>query len=162
MRGTGIDVRPAGAEDRSSLERLEQACFPDPWSRRSIEGLLENDADLVLVAGGPVDAYAAFRRAGDEAELLRIAVSPERRRRGFARELLREGLDRLARRGVITCFLEVRSANLPARALYESEGFRAVGVRPRYYGDGTDALLYRYRPAAVGRRPHQGPASTLN
>nr|MBA2255197.1 ribosomal-protein-alanine N-acetyltransferase [Chloroflexota bacterium] len=38
--------------------------------------------------------------------------------------------------------LEVRESDLGAIALYERFGFRAVGLRPGFYGnDGEDALL---------------------
>jgi ribosomal-protein-alanine N-acetyltransferase len=38
--------------------------------------------------------------------------------------------------------LEVRTSNGPAIALYERFGFRAAGVRKRYYQDtGEDALI---------------------
>jgi [ribosomal protein S18]-alanine N-acetyltransferase len=44
-------------------------------------------------------------------------------------------------------FLEVRTDNEPARALYESEGFTVVGLRPRYYRpSGADAHTMRREP----------------
>jgi ribosomal-protein-alanine N-acetyltransferase len=33
--------------------------------------------------------------------------------------------------------------NLAAKRLYESNGYREVGRRPRYYADGADAVLLR-------------------
>lgn len=75
-------------------------------------------------------AVAGFgvHRATDEGEweLLNIAVAPEFRRRGVARELL-------AALPAGRIFIEVRASNAAARALYESAGFRQVGVRRRYY-----------------------------
>jgi ribosomal-protein-alanine N-acetyltransferase len=38
-------------------------------------------------------------------------------------------------------FLEVAPGNAAARALYASAGYAEVGRRPRYYPDGSDALL---------------------
>ena len=41
-------------------------------------------------------------------------------------------------------FLEVRADNPVAQALYASEGFEAVGRRPRYYQpDDVDAIVMR-------------------
>jgi ribosomal protein S18 acetylase RimI-like enzyme len=37
--------------------------------------------------------------------------------------------------------LEVSAANAPAQALYLSEGFAVVGRRPKFYNDGSDAVL---------------------
>ena len=44
------------------------------------------------------------------------------------------------KRGGKKIFLEVAENNVPARALYEHNGYVQVGVRPKYY-DGTDAIL---------------------
>jgi len=38
-------------------------------------------------------------------------------------------------------FLEVRRSNRGARNMYESYGFAEIGVRPRYYEDGEDAVV---------------------
>jgi ribosomal-protein-alanine N-acetyltransferase len=38
-------------------------------------------------------------------------------------------------------FLEVSATNDAARRLYDGAGFVEVGRRPRYYADGTDAVL---------------------
>lgn len=75
-------------------------------------------------------AVAGFsvHRATDvgEWELLNIAVAPEFRRRGVARELL-------AALPAGRIFIEVRASNAAARTLYETSGFRSIGVRRRYY-----------------------------
>lgn len=155
MSADTIEIREARAEDLQALESLERGAFPDPWSRRSLESVLHGESDLVLVAaerGRPAAAYAAFRRAADEAELLRIAVDSGARRRGLAGRLLGAGLSRLAARGVASCFLEVRRTNLGARKLYEGHGFRLVGERSRYYADGSDAVLYRRRLVSLNSR----------
>ena len=63
-----------------------------------------------------------------------MAVRPEHRRRGLAREVL-HGLQAWgARHGATTTYLQVFHGNAPARALYESEGF-------------TTAHRYHYRVA---------------
>jgi len=46
----------------------------------------------------------------------------------------------LRRNGIKKIFLEVAADNDPARALYATNGFYQIGVRPKYY-DGTDAIL---------------------
>jgi [ribosomal protein S18]-alanine N-acetyltransferase len=46
--------------------------------------------------------------------------------------------------------LEVRRSNLLAIRLYEREGFRAAGIRRRYYQDnGEDALVMWRTPATL-------------
>lgn len=162
MSAEDLRIRPARPQDLPGLEELETECFSEPWSPRSLQGLLATSSDLVLVVAGrpgaaPVEGYAAFRQAGDEAELLRVAVRRRSRRRGWAQRLLAEGLRRLAAVAVMSCFLEVRPDNDDARKLYARMGFRQVGVRRRYYPNGEDALLYRVRLATLNS-PH-GDAS---
>ena len=58
---------------------------------------------------------------------------------GIGSALLSGLLDEAARRGAKSVFLEVRADNPPAQAMYERFGFKRIGVRRRYYDDGTDA-----------------------
>lgn len=59
-------------------------------------------------------------------ELTTLAVLPELWRQGLGRTLLRTALDGLGK--AAACSLLVSSANAPALALYESEGFTRAGV----------------------------------
>lgn len=140
-------LRSARPADLPALARLEAASFPDPWSGRMLAAAIADPSSLVLVAegdGGPgpeLAGYAIFRRAADEAELLSLAVAPEVRGRGLGRRLAEDGLARVREAGARACYLEVRPTNAPALALYRSLGFREIGRRRRYYGDGSDALV---------------------
>ena len=139
-------VRSAREADLDRIAQLEELAFHDPWPREMLAYELVHPHAVLLVASrspeGPPDAYAAFRHAVGEAELLRVGVDPEARRQGLARALLTEGLERLRRLDVQVCFLEVRVDNKPAIDLYESLGFSCTGHRKGYYRDGTDALIF--------------------
>ena len=80
---------------------------------------------------------------------MNVAVAPEYRRRGIARELLERlfevtGGD--ARRGYT---LEVRVSNLDAIRLYERLGFEARGIRRGYYTDNREDALIMWREPSV-------------
>lgn len=140
----GWAIRRAGPRDLDRLAELERICFSPPWPPPELAREIAEPRAVLLVARRPneaVQGYALFRHAAGEAELLRLGVAPERRRQGTGEALLAEGLGQLARLGVTACHLEVRVDNHGALALYERHGFRQVGRRPGYYGDGTDALL---------------------
>jgi ribosomal-protein-alanine N-acetyltransferase len=147
---TGVDllplVRSAVQEDLDAIAGLEEAAFHDPWPREMLAYELCHPYSVLLIAGGLPGglpgAYAAFRHAVGEAELLRVAVHPDARRQGLARALLEEGFARLRLAGIQVCFLEVRVENKPAIALYESLGFSWVGLRRAYYQDGADAMVF--------------------
>jgi ribosomal-protein-alanine N-acetyltransferase len=141
-----LAVRLATFQDLEAISRLEEVAFKDPWPADMLACELAHPQALLLLAsrgeGDPPAGYAAFRHAAGEAELLRLAVLPGERRRGIARVLVAEGLERLVREGIQVCFLEVRVDNEPAVALYEHLGFARIGRRRGYYRDGTDALIF--------------------
>jgi ribosomal-protein-alanine N-acetyltransferase len=142
----GPRVRPAREADLDAIAGLEEVAFHDPWPREMLAYELCHPHSVLLVAtcvaDRPPAAYAAFRHAAGEAELLRVGVGPAFRRRGLARALLVEGLERLRDAEVQVCFLEVRVDNQPAIHLYESLGFSCTGLRRGYYRDGADALIF--------------------
>ncbi|MCL1822813.1 MAG: ribosomal protein S18-alanine N-acetyltransferase [Oscillospiraceae bacterium] len=124
------------------IYELEQKCFSEPWSKAVISLQLNNThASTVIKTVNAVPAgYATGLRMGEESELYRIAVLPEYRRQGFAKELLLRFIEKCG--GDV--FLETRSRNAAAIRLYESAGFKQIGLRKNYYGD-DDAVVYRYK-----------------
>ncbi len=77
---------------------------------------------------------------GNESELLRIAVVPDRRRLRAGHRLLKKYLKNTS---AASYFLEVRAGNIPARGLYEKLGYEAINVRKDYYRNPVeDAVVY--------------------
>lgn len=77
-----------------------------------------------------------------EAEIYRISVRPDMRRKGLGRSLLGEAERLLQELGCESIFLEVRDTNEAAVSLYSSEGFREIYRRRAYYRDPVcDALI---------------------
>jgi ribosomal-protein-alanine N-acetyltransferase len=140
-----VAIHTARKQDLLHLVTLEELSFAEPWRAGALAAELRHPASLVLVAR-PRDlgacAYAAFRLAAGDGELLRLAVAPPWRRQGIARTLVARGLRRLRDLGVRACYLEVRPDNRAALELYSEAGFRQVGRRPAYYRDGSGALIY--------------------
>jgi ribosomal-protein-alanine N-acetyltransferase len=138
--------------DVEVLPSIEHGLFgPDAWSAEQfwseLAGVPGSRWYVVAVEVGPageeVVGYAGLAAAGDVGEIQTMAVRPDRQGTGIGGTLLDALLAEAGRRGCAEVFLEVRRDNAPARALYDRRGFAQVGVRPRYYGDGTDALVLR-------------------
>ncbi len=134
-----------------ALAQLHAVCFtrPPPWSAADFASFLNDPAHLLYLRSehGALMGFALFRVVVGEAELLTLAVHPEARRAGLARDLLRDGLTAAKTRGAEMCFLEVAEDNHAALALYERAGFTPQGRRKGYYsapGDASvDALILR-------------------
>jgi len=139
-------IRPPEPRDVAGVLAVERACFADPWSPRAIQEAMHSDGSCALVAenGSEILGFVLARTAGPEAEILDLAVVPRARRQGIARGLLRAVRERVRPLGIAEIFLEVRESNRAAIALYQAEGYRAVGIRHRYYRNPLeDALVLR-------------------
>ena len=124
----------------AALAAIHIASFSvgERWHERAMADMLATPGifGFIDLRGGMVLA----RRAGGEAEILTLAVTPAVRRRGIGRGLV----DLVAASaGGSPLFLEVAADNAAARALYAAAGFIEAGRRPAYYGAGRDALLMR-------------------
>ncbi len=88
---------------------------------------------IVATVAGQVAAFLQFRcvTAG-ETEILQLFTFPAFRRQGIARALLH---DLKQTESPVAVYLEVRESNTPARQLYGSAGFIAIGLRRSYYSD---------------------------
>lgn len=126
--------RFATAEDVKEIYGIETECFATPWSETSIAEMLAESSSLALIATDGVAAgYVSAYIGGDVLYINNIAVRPEFRRNGIAKQLLRRLLKQAAVQGVTEATLEVRASNIAAQSLYASQGFIAMGVRKRYY-----------------------------
>ncbi|MCA8926465.1 MAG: GNAT family N-acetyltransferase [Alphaproteobacteria bacterium] len=114
----------------------------EAWTEASFRALLGGDGSVGWIAGGA--GLVLARAIAGEAEILTIGVHPAARRQGVARGLLGACYALLPALGAERLVLEVAVDNLPAQALYRSEGFAVVGRRPGYYRRGAariDALV---------------------
>ncbi len=145
MSGESIRVRPLSFQEAELAAALEKACFPDPWSRESLEeGMKAERLHLLLAEQDQRPAgYCAAQLVLDEGELLRIGVVETCRRQGIGRLLLKSLLERFPQ--ITAWHLEVREGNQPAVALYRQMGFLPSGVRKRYYRDPVEDALLMYK-----------------
>ncbi|ADG87342.1 ribosomal-protein-alanine acetyltransferase [Thermobispora bispora] len=138
-------LRQMTVDDLPAVMEIERSTFPfDAWTEGMMRGELADQPRtrhyLVAEADGRIVGYAGLAVAADQADVQTIAVDERYRRRGIGAALLEALLAEAARRGATAVFLEVRADNAPAQAMYERFGFERIGLRRRYYHDGTDAI----------------------
>ncbi|MBP5411174.1 MAG: ribosomal protein S18-alanine N-acetyltransferase [Lachnospiraceae bacterium] len=121
--------------DIPQIAELERICFSDPWSEQVLRDSLENALYRFVAVkdGARVLGYAGMFLTVPEAQIANIAVTPDARRKGLGRLLLRGLVSEAEQASAEVVFLEVREHNAGAIALYEQEGFVRVGMRKNYY-----------------------------
>lgn len=126
------------------LFEVEQTCFHGNWTNETLLSELKSPTSRFCTEkrDNIIVGYALGKIAADESELYRIAVLPQYRRQGIAEKLLNELHKILIGSGAACCFLEVRSKNSPAIALYQKCGYNRIALRKNYYGD-DDAVIFR-------------------
>jgi [ribosomal protein S18]-alanine N-acetyltransferase len=149
MRERRVEIVPMREGDIDEVCEIEGHSFRAPWPRQVFLEELDREwayLDVVRERGragvSRVVAFCNYWLVRDEVHLLNIATHPHRRRAGLGRRLMEHMLDFARRRSCRFVTLEVRRSNEAAIGLYQAYGFRAVGVRPRYYAeDGEDAIV---------------------
>ncbi len=136
-------IRPATVEDLQPIRSLEDDLFgTEAWDDSQVRAELTGAGRVVRVSDdGEVSGYAVVLVSGDVADLLRVAVRPDRQRAGLATALVGAAMLEAKRAGARQLLLEVADGNRAARALYAAVGFLEIDRRPKYYRDGDDALV---------------------
>lgn len=129
----------------ADLERI--AVGVEGWSEESFrsEALKENGFVLYIMQGDAVIALLTGYTAVGEGDITNVAVHPDHRRKGLARQLIAE-FEKLLPVDAEAVFLEVRESNAPAVALYEKCGFERLSVRKNFYSSPQEnAVVMRKR-----------------
>ena len=143
-----VELRRLEPRDLDTVEEIERASYPTPWSRSMFAAELRKPSSLALgayVEAGALVGYAFVSRYVDAWHVMNVAVAPEYRRRGIATTLLERAFEVTAadpRRGYT---LEVRMSNTDAIRLYERLGFEHRGIRRGYYTDNREDALIMWR-----------------
>jgi len=130
----GLRVRAMVYTDLPKVIAIEQASYPFPWS----DGVFRDCIRVgyfcrVLETRGELIGYALMSMGAGEAHVLNVCVRMDFREHGVGRYLVNMLIDHARSVLVTDMFLEVRPSNPSAIHLYESLGFRRVGLRKGYY-----------------------------
>jgi ribosomal-protein-alanine N-acetyltransferase len=150
-----LKIRRLVYPDLPQVIAIERRVFPTPWSLAMF--VLERSKQSGICLAAVLEAEHHRRLAGylicsryeQVWHVMNVAVDVEHQRSGVASALLAELYVQVKDENA-RFTLEVRCSNQPAIHLYEREGFRAAGMRRRYYQDnGEDALVMWRTPATL-------------
>ena len=139
-----MEIKNLSTEYIKAVAEIERACFSSPWDEAALEAELKNACAHLYVAlnGDKAVGYAAVYCVCGEADIARVAVLPEYRRRGIATQLLLKSFkDNKAE----CVFLDGRESNTAAIKLSGSIGFEQIGIRKNYYNEPTENEILMIR-----------------
>jgi [ribosomal protein S18]-alanine N-acetyltransferase len=155
QRADELEIRRLVYQDLPQVLAIERRVFPTAWSLAMFVLELSKRSGICLAAiqrgtgGGRLIGYLICSRYETVWHVMNVAVAREWQGRGVASALLAELYGEVGDEDA-RYTLEVRRSNHPAIKLYEREGFRAAGLRRRYYQDnGEDALVMWRTPATL-------------
>jgi tRNA threonylcarbamoyl adenosine modification protein YeaZ len=143
---SGVKFRPMNAMDLVSVYAIEKLAYKeDPWSMAQFKEELAGKNRWYLVAEfeGQAIGYVGALTNGDAVDILTLTVSPDHRRKGIGRELLRRLIDWSRNKKVAAIMLEMRVGNTEAYPLYLANGFVPLQERKNYYAPGVHATVMR-------------------
>lgn len=121
-------------EEQSGLSRWGWAAYYAELQGGNRDLMLVARAStLPIIESGAIIGYIVARETAGELHINNVAVRAEHRRRGIGAALLNRVIADARKRGAKAAFLEVRSSNHAAQALYEKSGFKAIARRANYY-----------------------------
>src|SRR5215217_680201 len=140
-----ITITPMSEHDLLEIVEIEEQSGLSRWGWAAYYAELQGgNRELMLIARPsysftleppPIAGYIVARETAGELHINNFAVRPEYRRRGVGAALLNRVIEEARRRQANAAFLEVRSANHAAQALYEKCGFKAIARRANYYSE---------------------------
>ncbi|PIT84426.1 hypothetical protein COU37_03475 [Candidatus Micrarchaeota archaeon CG10_big_fil_rev_8_21_14_0_10_45_29] len=146
----GIKIRRYEKNDSLAVLRLENECMkPEEVEIRAaqpknplkdIEGdFLANGEFLVASKGGKIIAIGAMRRQGEAAEIAKIRVHPDFRRKSIGQEMLLRLEKKAAEIGCKKIILDTAIGHLAAQKMYDKNGYKEYG---RGESEGFYCILY--------------------
>ena len=140
--GHGMIIRSATEEDLDRVSLIESLSFGATWTPHCLKMALSDDIFLVYQQKNVIGyLIACLCEEGKKAEILRIAVHPNHRGKGIAKELLETSFRIFPEDTLEEVSLNVDSSNRSAVKLYEKLGFEITKVNP-LLGDQDFHIFY--------------------
>jgi [ribosomal protein S18]-alanine N-acetyltransferase len=134
-----LSLRPMQMDDLDTIMQIEPTIYSHPWTRGNFSDSLNSGysawvlEEQVLKNKCEMIGYALLMLVMDEAHLLNLSIAKTRQKQGLGRYLLEHMLKIARSHNAANMFLEVRTSNISAIALYENMGFCEMAVRRGYY-----------------------------
>ena len=141
-------VKTADNNDIKDIAECEKICFSQPLSKTELSKMISDRLYTVLVLkdGNGYSGHIVFYTVLPTAEIISVAVTPQKRKLGYGKILIEEAKKLCFESGAENIMLEVRISNGEAKSLYEKNGFEIIAVRKSFYEKPVeDAYTMEYK-----------------
>lgn len=130
-----IKIEKMNLEDAKKAYEIECQCFSCPHSLSDFEMEAQRDISYFALAKEEKEivGYCGIVDVSKEGNISTFAVREDMRNKGIGSMLFRHIIDYAKEKEMEFVTLEVRKTNIPAIKVYESLGFKQVGLRKDYY-----------------------------
>ena len=113
------------------------------WSKKQwIDEFKKEDIKVFgLLLSNLVIGICVFHVVLDEAQINFFVINQKYRKKGFGSHLMDYLIEQCQKLNINRLFLEVSHTNVIAEKFYNRFEFSTVGLRKKYYKDGSDALI---------------------
>lgn len=127
-------IRTMSEHDIEAVLAIERAAYDFPWSMNIfVECIKAGYVCRVCCSNDQVTGYAIMSLGAGECHIMNVCVCPREQGNGYGSLLMADLLAIAKRANTQIAFLEVRTSNRRAHALYQYLGFNEVGIRKNYY-----------------------------
>ena len=137
-----VNLRVINSKDSKSCYELDLKSIKH-WNQNQWKNELEKNyvTAIGIHLNKSILGVCVFHKIYDEVEIRYLTVHPAYKRRGLGKKLIYRILKYCKHENIKKIFLEVSLNNKQALRFYDYLGFNTIGIRKRYYKDGSDALL---------------------
>ncbi|MBR4949240.1 MAG: ribosomal protein S18-alanine N-acetyltransferase [Clostridia bacterium] len=130
-----IKIEKMTLEDAKKAYEIERECFSVPHSLSDFEMEAQRDISYFALAkdGEEIMGYCGIVDVSKEGNISTFAVREDYRGKGIGKMLFQHIISYAKEQKMEFITLEVRKTNAPAIKIYESLGFKVLGVRKDYY-----------------------------
>src|SRR3989344_8096027 len=123
---------------------IEKESFEFPWTRDEFARYLDHPRCIGMIAeqkDGKTVGFILYEEHSFKFHIANLAVSPPFRRQGIASQMIASLISALGGRRTKIMF-EVRETNLGGQLFLKKQGFIAVDVYPKFYGENDESAYF--------------------
>lgn len=129
-----FSIRKMTEADVAAVMLVELQIYQFPWNERNFLDSLRAGYHMhCMWLDDQLAGYLVMMEVVDETHLLNISIRADLQGLGYGKMLLEWAIGQSRAAGSTGMLLEVRPSNEVARALYEKQGFKLIGIRKNYY-----------------------------